>query len=289
MFGYRKNIEMLEANVRSLNEQMEMYRNKVEELENINRKQKFEIDMIKKFDESVFEKLKNQREVTISEDNVYKGIDYVDFENYFRGPQEEIKKRQSIYIPYFKNKNVVLDVGCGRGEFLELLSENSIEAYGVDLYDEFVTLCNGKGLKVFHEDAINAIKQANNLGGIFAGQIVEHLTLKQILELCDSAYNALSDEACLIIETPNPMSLAIYTHAFYIDPSHQKPVHPLTMKYILEKTGFKNIEIIYTECSRIPVKIPKLEGENNKEFNNAMKEVENVLFGSQDYAIVARK
>ena len=182
-----------------------------------------------------------------------------------------------------------MDVGCGRGEFLELLSENSIEAYGVDLYEGFVNLCNGKGLRVFREDAISAIKKAHHLGGIFAGQIVEHLTLKQILELCESADSALADDACLIIETPNPTSLAIYTHAFYIDPSHQKPVHPLTMKYILEKVGFTHIDIVYTECSRIPAIIPVLEGENNVEFNNAMKEVENILFGSQDYAIIARK
>ena len=88
------------------------------------------------------------------------------------------------------------------------------------------------------------------------------------------------------------MSLAIFTHSFYIDPSHVKPVHPFTLKYIAEKAGFREVELLFTEGSRFPVQIPALdmgEAAHTEEFNNSMKRVENALFGSQDYALIARK
>ena len=96
---------------------------------------------------------------------------------------------------------------------------------------------------------------------------------------------------CIIIETPNPTSLSIYTNAFYIDPSHIKPVHPLTLQYFLEKAGFTDVEIIYTEQSRPPHSIPelKISGGESEEFNKAMKKVSDMIFGSQDYAAVAIK
>ena len=92
------------------------------------------------------------------------------------------------------------------------------------------------------------------------------------------------------METPNPTCLAIYSHAFYIDPSHNKPVHPLTIKYILEKSGFKNIEIIYTDTSKLPVSIPEISGiEEADKFNEVMHMISELLFGSQDYAVIAKK
>ncbi len=121
---------------------------------------------------------------------------------------------------------------------------------------------------------------------------IEHLDLQQLIKLIELAYQKLTPGACLILETPNPMSLAIFTHSFYIDPSHNKPVHPLTIKYLLEKAGFHDIELIFPENSRLPVKIPELTIENSEQiyvFNDAMKEVEKTLFGSQDYAVIARK
>lgn len=94
----------------------------------------------------------------------------------------------------------------------------------------------------------------------------------------------------MIMEMPNLACLAIYSQAFYIDPSHNRPVHPLTVQYILEKSGFSDIEIIYTDTSRLPVCIPPIKGvENADQFNDVMHMVSELLFGSQDYAIIARK
>lgn len=218
----------------------------------------------------------------------YESIDYFDFENHFRGSIESIKKAQSAYLPYFNGKKNVLDIGCGRGEFLSLMKDNGINAQGVDIYEPYTDYCNMKGLKASCGDGTAFLAGLESVDGIFVGQVVEHLQTHEIIRLCNTAYEKLEEGGCIIIETPNPTSLAIYTHAFYIDPSHIKPVHPLTMKYYLEKAGFRNIEVIFTENSRLPYSIPELSG-GSEEFNSAMKRVSDALYGSQDYAVVAVK
>lgn len=222
----------------------------------------------------------------------YETIDYFDFENHFRGSIESIKNAQKSYLKYFSGKSNVLDIGCGRGEFLSLLKENNINAGGVDIYEPYVDYCTMNGLRAVCADGTEYLASLDKVDGIFVGQVVEHLEPHQIIRLCNTAYEKLEQGGCIVIETPNPTSLAIYTNAFYIDPSHVKPVHPLTMKYYLEKAGFKNIEIIYTENSRPPQSIPELKcssAENADEFNAAMKTVSDIIFGSQDYAVAAVK
>lgn len=222
----------------------------------------------------------------------YGDIDYFDFENHFRGSREVIMERQKEYLPYFMGKKAVLDLGCGRGEFLELLRDNGIPAKGVDLYDEFVCYCQGKGLDVVRADAIAYLSQGTAVDGIFAGQLVEHLSIGQILALCTNAYERLEEGGYLILETPNPMSLAIYTHAFYLDPSHQKPVHPYTLQYLAQKAGFGRVEILFTQGSRLPEHIPVIRGDgvqNAEEFNRHMQTMAEYMYGSQDYAVIAQK
>lgn len=221
----------------------------------------------------------------------YVGIDYFDFENRFRGSQEHIKAVQEQYLPYYEGKKNVVDIGCGRGEFLKILKEHNIKAVGIDLYGKAIDCCKLNDLEAYQMDAIEYLNGAKAVDGIFAGQLVEHMTIEQIITLCNTAYEKLEEGCYFIMETPNPTSLAIYTHAFYMDPSHVKPVHPLTLQYCAEKAGFSHVEIYYTDTSKLPVTIPKLSGdiENLEEFNNAMQLVSDTLFGSQDYAIIARK
>jgi len=231
------------------------------------------------------------RQSTSAEDS-YTGIDYFDFENRFRGSREIIKKVQEQYLDYYIDKKNVVDIGCGRGEFLELLKDNNIGAIGIDLYGKSIECCKLMGLNVLQEDAFKYLDKCDSVDGVFAGQLVEHLTIGQIMRLCEVAYEKLKDDCYMIIETPNPTSLAIYTHAFYMDPSHEKPVHPLTLQYCAQKAGFKDVKILYTESSLLPVSIPKLVGsniQNLEEFNVAMEIVSGTLFGSQDYAIIAKK
>lgn len=221
----------------------------------------------------------------------YTVVDYFDFENHFRGTREQIKEIQKQYLLYFKGCKRVLDLGCGRGEFLELLQQEGIEVLGVDIYEDYVEYCKSKGMKAIQDDAVHYLQNNDKMvDGIFVAQVVEHLELEEMVEVCNLVYDRLDSGGCAIFETPNPTSLAIYTHAFYMDPSHTKPVHPLTLKYFLEKAGFQSIEIIYTENSKLDLKIPPIKTEQNEEeFNLAMQEVQKLLFGSQDYAIIARK
>ena len=222
----------------------------------------------------------------------YGEIDYFDFENHFRGSREAIKERQKEYLPYFEGRKAVLDLGCGRGEFLELLKENGISAKGVDFYDEFVQYCLDRDLDVVEGDAIAYLAKTDPVDGIFAGQLVEHLSMGQIIALCTNAYEKLEEGGYLILETPNPMSLAIYTHAFYMDPSHQKPVHPYTLQYLVEKAGFRKAEILFTRGSRLEEHIPRIEGSgihNAEEFNRDLQTMAEFLYGSQDYAVIAQK
>ncbi len=222
----------------------------------------------------------------------YNVIDYFDFENHFRGSRQSIKERQKQYLDYFKDCKQVVDIGCGRGEFLELMKENHIPAVGVDTYEEFVDYCTEKGFQAVRDDGIHYLKTIESVDGIFVGQVVEHLKVEQIMDLCCTAYEKLEKGGRVVMETPNPTSLAIYTHAFYVDPSHVKPVHPLTLEYFLQKAGFHDIKILYTESSRINMEIPELQtgsSENTEAFNKAMRVVSDTLFGSQDYAIIGTK
>lgn len=222
----------------------------------------------------------------------YQLVDYFDFENHFRGNREDIKKRQEIYLPYMEGKKNVFDLGCGRGEFLELLGEHGVRATGVDSYPQFVKYCQSRNLSVILGDALEVLSTVHCVDGIFAGQLVEHLTFQQIQALCTLSFEKLTNDGYIILETPNPMSLAIYTHAFYMDPSHNKPVHPLTLQYLLQKCGFRDVQILFLPNSRLPIEIPELYLPGNSSvdsFNQVMKEVSKALFGSQDYAVIAQK
>lgn len=224
-------------------------------------------------------------------EQTYQAIEYFDFENHFRGSVAHIKQTQQIYLPYFADKQHVLDIGCGRGEFLSLLHDHGIPAKGVDLYAPYVDFCQSQGLSAVCGDGLAYLAQLETVDGIFLGQVVEHLTPEQIAWLCETAYEKLSPGGCLVAETPNPTSLSIYTNAFYIDPSHVKPVHPLTMQYYLEKAGFQQVTLLYPESSKPDKTIPPLQcaGENVAEFNEAMQQVAQMLYGSQDYAVIAVK
>lgn len=302
--GLRNNGTQMESVVRKISDLNNMeinLRNNNVELENVisrveNLETKFSI-IKKRFDNSQASSSQIERQIeqknrVLDKVNISYDIDYFDFENAFRGSRTQIKKAQEQYISYFEGCNRVVDLGSGRGEFLELLKENNIAAIGVEVYDEFVELCRNKGLNVVQQDALEYLKEQEEIDGIFAGQLIEHLPLESTIELCSLAYEKMKVGGYLILETPNPMSLAIFTHSFYMDPSHLKPVHPFTLKYIAEKAGFRDVEILFTKNSRYPVKIPELRingADNFEEFNKSMKIVEDTLFGSQDYALIAKR
>lgn len=227
-------------------------------------------------------------------DNTYELIDYFEFENMLRGSRKQIAETQKQYLPWLRQESPVFDLGCGRGELLEMLRENHVPADGAELYQEYADFCQDRGLDVVCGDGIQILKRKedNSLGGVTAMQVIEHLTEQQIMDLCVTAYRKLKKGKNLILETPNPTCVSTFTNSFYMDPSHVKPVHPKAIEYLLKKAGFSRVQVIYTESSRTGYRLPLLNASNTAnlaEFNNGINLLSDLIFGSQDYAVIATK
>jgi O-antigen chain-terminating methyltransferase len=220
-------------------------------------------------------------------------FDYAGFEERFRGSEQEIKERQEIYVSYFEGRNDVVDIGCGRGEFLELMRERGIRAHGVDLDLDMILLCREKGLDVSADDAFAylAALPDDSLGGIFAAQVIEHLHPVRIIELVDLCHRKLGPGGVLILETPNPKCLMVFADTFYKDPSHVQPAHPDTMQFLFEALNFHQIELRFLGAVDPLMRIPSLQlpGADLRRFNEGIDRLNSLLFGFQEYAVIGRK
>jgi SAM-dependent methyltransferase len=220
-------------------------------------------------------------------------FDYSGFEERFRGSEEEIKERQRIYLSHFEGRDNVVDVGCGRGEFLELMRENGIRARGVDLDLDMILLCREKGLDVSADDAfayLGALPD-DSLGGVFAAQVIEHLPPLRVIELVNLCHRKLGPGGVLILETPNPKCLMVFADTFYKDPSHVQPAHPDTMQFLFEALNFHQVELRFLGPVDPFMRIPLLEapGADFGRFNEGIDRLNTLLFGFQDYAVIGRK
>jgi SAM-dependent methyltransferase len=220
-------------------------------------------------------------------------FEYAGFEERFRGTEADIKERQRIYLPLFEGASGVVDLGCGRGEFLELLREHGLAAQGVDLDLDMALLCRDKGLNVVREDAFAhlAARADDSIGGIFSAQFIEHLPADRIVELVKLCYRKLAPGGVLVLETPNPACLWVFADSFYRDFSHVHPVHPETMKFLLETTGFHQVEVKTLAPVDPAMRVPPLPGHDPAlhAFNQGIERVNALLFGFQDYAVIGRK
>jgi len=171
---------------------------------------------------------------------------YTIFEDRFRGTRAEIKRRLSVYMPLIdkikseKGDLSILDAGCGRGEWLELLQENGYRAKGVDINRVALLQCRELGLDVTESDVIEYLRglERGSLDVIAGFHIIEHLSFKTLIELLDEALAVLKSGGMIIFETPNPANILVSSYDFYRDPGHQKPLHPDTMSFVAESRGF---------------------------------------------------
>ncbi len=210
---------------------------------------------------------------------------YRAFEDKFRGSRAEIKQRIRIYLPFLKAiqstypSMQVLDIGCGRGEWLELLRDESIEAFGVDLDQGMLAACEEIGLKVKNTDGINYLKKLPNeqLEVISLFHVAEHVAFEQLQVLINEALRALKPGGLLIIETPNPENLVVGSENFYLDPSHTRPIPMQLLMFLTEFIGFKKSKILRMQ-------------ENQSLLTEKSISLQSVLNGvSPDYAVVAQK
>ncbi|NLJ19156.1 methyltransferase domain-containing protein, partial [Globicatella sulfidifaciens] len=215
---------------------------KTKELEKIKDQNVARIAEFDKKIDFIFDKLHISCDLNLIQEDVF---DYFKFENEFRGSREGVKEIQSVYVPYFKDKNSgrILDIGCGRGEFLELMRDNEIKAYGVDSYKPFVDYCRKLGFNVIYGDALTHLNEIEDcsLGGIFMSQVVEHLSNNYLITLINTAYKKLIPGSYFILETPNPDCLAAISE-FNIDMSHTKPVHYKTLEFLFKEANYSSIE-----------------------------------------------
>ena len=209
------------------------------------------------------------------------GFDYQRFQERFRGSEEYVRSNQQLYLPMFREAGRVLDVGCGRGEFLGLLRENGIPARGIESSEESVRYCRSKGLDVERADLfqyLNGLPEALE-DVIFCSQVVEHLDPLQLPHMVELCATRLRRGGLLAIETPNPECLAIFATHFYLDPTHTRPVPPSLLRFYLEESGMGGVEI-----HRFAPAIDSFP-----EIGSLPRDFAGKFFGAMDYAIVARK
>jgi O-antigen chain-terminating methyltransferase len=208
-------------------------------------------------------------------------FDYGKFAEKFRGPEEYVKKGQRIYLPDFTGRQSVLDIGCGRGEFLEMMRDAGVPARGIDLSEESVAMCRAKGLETHVADLfvyLNDLPEGA-LDGIFCSQVVEHLPPERLPEMIRLCASRLSRSGVIAIETPNPECLAIFATHFFLDPTHTRPVPAALLAFYMEEFGLGRIET--RKLAPAIESMPSLA-----ELPPAFRES---FFGALDYAILGRK
>ncbi|AKB19735.1 MULTISPECIES: bifunctional 2-polyprenyl-6-hydroxyphenol methylase/3-demethylubiquinol 3-O-methyltransferase UbiG [unclassified Methanosarcina] len=226
-------------------------------------------------------------------------INYFRFEEQFRGSREDIKQRQSNFINYFIGCSNVLDIGCGRGEFLELSKEHGIGAKGVDIDDSMVDYCFSKGFNVVKDEAILYLEKLDDksLDGIFIDQVVEHLEPDYLIKLLKLCFQKLKYGYYIFVETVNPLSLVSFAN-FYIDMTHKKPIHPYTLKFLLEATGFRDLETKFFSPVPDYARLKRISSPDNvspavssivEVHNQNVDMLNNILYGAQDYAVIGKK
>jgi O-antigen chain-terminating methyltransferase len=229
---------------------------------------------------------------------------YVGFENEFRGSQETIRARLKSYLSYFDGTSDVLDVGCGRGEFLDLLKARGITGRGLDLNHEMVEVCRARGLEVAEADVVSYLESLPDasLGGLFAAQVVEHLQPGYLLRFLELAFHKLRPNAPLVLETLNPACWTAFFDSFIRDITHVWPMHPDTLRYLVLASGFSAARIEYrspvAEQDRLqPVALLRGGAASAGEaaadfaetFNANVEKLNARMFTFLDYAIVGRR
>ena len=222
-------------------------------------------------------------------------MDYLAFENKYRGSEKSIQKLQEKFVRLYAGKDNILDIGCGRGEFIKtLLNAGKQYVFGMDINPQMVEKCKKEGLSVELKDGVNYLYDNDNLnlGGIFSSQVIEHLKPSQIVKLIKGAHKNLQEGSPLILETINPMALVTQTMAYTLDLTHRQYVHPFTIEMLLKEHGFKKVEFIYSSPVDIEAPVLKDNDMDPKElekYNEKIRRMHEMLFGYQDYAVIAWK
>lgn len=223
---------------------------------------------------------------------------YLDFEERFRGSRDEIRSRQLDAVEFVRGlrpgNGPLLDIACGRGEWLDILGAEGIEAYGVDSNTAMIADAAAAGLDVRHEDALVHLAklEESSLQGISAFHFVEHIPLGVLVQMLDDALLALRPDGILLFETPNPTNLMVGSASFYLDPTHVRPIHPEFLRFLVESRGFVDVKIHYVHPAvpaQTMIESGPPEGYSDARLNRVVSAVEAFVYGPQDYVLTARR
>ena len=209
--------------------------------------------------------------------------DYFAFESRMRGSTDEIRERQRPYVELFRDAAPVLDLGCGRGELLALLRDAGVEARGVDADADMVAYARGEGLQVEQADLVAHLESLPDasLGGIFMGQVVEHLPPPVLLRTLELAAAKLRSGGVLVAETINPLS-PLALRSYFADLTHAQPLVPETLALLARQAGFATTELRFLNAPE-----PLTEADDPVIARN-VRRLNELLFAPLDYALVAR-
>jgi SAM-dependent methyltransferase len=221
---------------------------------------------------------------------------YVGFEDLYRGSPESIRAGLAGYVDLFAGASDVLDIGCGRGEFLALLKERGVPARGIDINDSMVDVCREHGLDAESADALAYLRRQPDasLGGLFAAQVVEHLEPGYLTQLLDLAFDKLRPGAPIVLETINPACWFAFFESYIRDITHEQPLHPDTLRFLLVAAGFQQAEIRYRapypEHEKLqPIAAGGPLGDAAETLNANVEKLNRLLFTNLDYAAIARR
>jgi len=220
---------------------------------------------------------------------------YAAFEGRFRGDCSLVRARAEPYLPLVREAGAgtsdapVVDVGCGRGEWLEVLRANGLIGLGIDINRVFIEGCRGGGLEVIEGDAVESLRTMpqGSVGAITSMHLVEHLPFDRVIALLDEARRVLRPGGLILLETPNPENLSVGHHWFYLDPTHRNPLPPEMLRWIVEARGFLAARIERLVTAR-EINAPPLLPEDVPGAAS-INAVLASLNAAPDYAIVARR
>jgi O-antigen chain-terminating methyltransferase len=221
---------------------------------------------------------------------------YTAFENRYRGSRDEIRERMRGYVPLFESLAPVVDLGCGRGEFLELLKEKGVAARGVEGNANVVRECREKGLEVVAGDLVEFLRaqKTGSLGGVFAAHVAEHLPPPVLTAAIAEAHRALRAGGLLLLETPNPRSVVGFLEVFNRDVTHVTPLHPDTLSFLAAAAGFTDVRVEMRTAVEASARLQAVPGDGLPErtaavLNENVERLNALLYGPLEYALYARR
>ena len=228
---------------------------------------------------------------------------YLTLEEKYRGSEDDIAGRVAAYLPHLeacRQKGLdVLDLGCGRGEALEVFAAQGLGVRGVDSNSEMVARCREKGLRAEEGDLFGYLASIGeaSLGAVVSFHVIEHLPPATLPRLCRLAWRALAPGGVLILETPSPLSMVMAARNFWIDPTHLRPVHPAHLEVTYREAGFEPVHRVdlhpFAAADGLPeIDLEALPSEQRvlaHEVNRMRDLLDDLLFGHRDFAMIGTK